>query len=135
MLINIGYIYASTVLSIMPSRVTCASQCSFSHGTLLVLVWAALSYGSSYYTPYVIELLPIPHEVRFGLKVICNSLILLMPVLGWLGDAWIGRYRIIMCGSLLSMVALWIVLIAFIVLQFNWTPIPALVVLCIAMPV
>ena len=58
-----------------------------------------------------------------------------MPVAGWLGDTWIGRYRVIISGSLLSIVALWIVLIAFIVLQFNWTPIPALVVLCIAMSV
>ena len=58
-----------------------------------------------------------------------------MPAAGWLGDTWIGRYRVIISGSLLSIVAHWTILIAFIVLQFNWTPIPALVVLCIAMPV
>ena len=119
----------------MPSRIPCTNKCSFSHGTLLVLVWAVLSYAAFNHTLRVIPLLPIPNEVQFGLKIVCGCLSLLMPVAGWLGDTWIGRYRVIISGSLLSIVALWIVLIAFIVLQFNWTPIPALVVLCIAMPV
>ena len=119
----------------MPSRIPCTNKCSFSHGTLLVLVWAVLSYASFNHTLRVIPLLPIPNEVQFGLKIVCGCLSLLMPVAGWLGDTWIGRYRVIISGSLLSIVALWIVLIAFIVLQFNWTPIPALVVLCITMPV
>ena len=119
----------------MPSRIPCTNKCSFSHGTLLVLVWAVLSYAAFYHTLAALPLLPIPNEVQFGLKIVCGFLTLLMPVAGWLGDTWIGRYRVIISGSLLSIVALWIVLIAFIVLQFNWTPIPALVVLCIAMPV
>ena len=93
-----------------------------------------LSYTTFYYTLAAISLLPIPNEVQFGLKIAYGSLLLLMPVAGWLGDTWIGRYRVIISGSLLSIVAHWTILIAFIVLQFNWTPIPALVVLCIAMP-
>ena len=113
----------------------CTNKCSFSHGTLLVLVWAVLSYAAFYHILGVILLLPIPNEVQFVIKIVCGFLTLLMPVAGWLGDTWIGRYRVIISVSLLSIVALWIVLIAFIVLQFNWTPIPALVVLCIAMPV
>ena len=119
----------------MPSRIPCTNKCSFSHGTLLVLVWAVLSYAAFYRILGVIPLLPIPNEVQFGLKVVSGFLTLLMPVAGWLGDTWIGRYRVIISGSLLSTVAHWTILIAFIVLQFNWTPIPALVVLCIAMPV
>ena len=120
----------------MPSRIPCTNKCSFSHGTLLVLVWAVLSYAAFYHILTAIPLLPIPNEVQFGLYIVCGSLsLLLMPVAGWLGDTWIGRYRVIISGSLLSIVALWIVLIAFVVLQFNWTPIPALVVLCIVMPV
>ena len=119
----------------MVLRISCTNKCSFSHGTLLVLVWAVLSYAAFYHTLGVIPLLPIPNEVQFGLKIVCGFLTLLMPVAGWLGDTWIGRYRVIISGSLLSIVAHWTILIAFIVLQFNWTPIPALVVLCIAMPV
>ena len=121
--------------AIMPSRIPCTNKCSFSHGTLLVLVWAVLSYAAFYHTLGVIPLLPIPNEVQFGLKIVYGFLLLLMPVAGWLGDTWIGRYRVIISGSLLSIVAHWTILIAFIVLQFNWTPIPALAVLCIAMPV
>ena len=119
----------------MVLRIPCTKRCSFSHGTLLVLVWAVLSYAAFYHTLAAIPLLPIPNEVQFGLKIVYGFLMLLMPVVGWLGDTWIGRYRVIISGSLLSIVALWIVLIAFVVLQFNWTPIPALVVLCIVMPV
>ena len=119
----------------MPLRMTSANQCSFSRGTLLVLVWGILSYVALFYTLGAISLLPVPNEVQFGLTIVCGFLLLLMPVAGWLGDAWIGRYRVIIAGSLLSTVALWTILIAFIVLQFNWTPIPALVVLCIAIPV
>ena len=119
----------------MVLRIFSISKSSFSHGTLLVLVWAVLSYAAFNHILGVIPLLPIPNEVQFGLKIVCGCLSLLMPVAGWLGDTWIGRYRVIISGSLLSIVALWIVLIASIVLQFNWTPIPALVVLCIAMPV
>ena len=119
----------------MVLRIFCTNKCSFSHGTLLVLVWAVLSYAAFNHILRVIPLLPIQNEVQFGLKIVCGSLSLLMPVAGWLGDTWIGRYRVIISGSLLSIVALWIALIAFVVLQFNWTPIPALVMLCIAMPV
>ena len=119
----------------MPSNISCTNKCSFSHGTLLVLVWAVLSYAAFYHTLGVIPLLPIPNEVQFGLLAVSISMIIVLPVAGWLGDTWIGRYRVIISGSLLSIVAHWTILIAFIVLQFNWTPIPALVVLCIAMPV
>ena len=120
----------------MVLRISCTNKCSFSHGTLLMLVWSILSYSAFYHTMQAISLLPIPNEVQFGLYIVCGSFsVLLMPLAGWLGDTWIGRYRVIISGSLLSIVALWIVLIAFVVLQFNWTPIPALVVLCIAMPV
>ena len=120
----------------MPLRMTSANQCSFSRGTLLVLVWGILLYFALYCTLGAISLLPVPNEVQFGLTIVCGILLpILMPVAGWLGDTWIGRYRVIIAGSLLSTVALWTILIAFIVLQFNWTPIPALVVLCIAMPV
>ena len=112
------------------------TKCSFSHGTLLVFLWNILSYTVFFFTFAAIQLLPsIPNDVQFELLIASGSLLLLMPVAGWLGDTWIGRYRVIISGSLLSILALWIVLITFVMLQFNWTPIPALVVLCIAMPV
>ena len=108
-------------------------QCSFSH---LTLVWSTLSSAAFHFTLGIIPLLPVPNKVQLGILVTSVvTVIMLMPVAGWLGDTWIGRYRVIIAGSLLSKVALWTVLIAFVVLQFNWTPIPALVVLCIAIPV
>ena len=118
--------------AIMPSKTTFANKSSFFCGTLLALVTTA----AFHFTLGAIPLLPVPNEIQFSILGLCGlSLIVLMPVAGWLGDTWIGRYRVIIAGCLLSTVALWTILTAFIVLQFNWTPIPALVVLCIAMPV
>ena len=114
--------------TIMPSKTTFDNKSAVFGGTLMSAAF--------HFTLGIIPLLPVPDKVQFGiLGTSITMVIMLMPVVGWLGDTWIGRYRIIISGSLLSTVALWIILIAFIVLQFNWTPIPALVVLCIAMPV
>ena len=112
----------------MPSKTTFANKSFIFCGTLVSAAF--------HFTLGIIPLLPVPNKVQFGILVTSIVMVIvLMPVVGWLGDTWIGRYRIIISGSLLSTVALWTILIAFIVLQFNWTPIPALVVLCIAMPV
>ena len=67
----------------MVLRIFCTNKCSFSHGTLLVLVWAVLSYAAFNHILGVSPLLPIPNEVQFGLKIVCGSLSLLMPVAGW----------------------------------------------------
>ena len=119
------------LFAIMPSKTTFVNKSSLLCGTQALLISAAF-----HFTWGVVPLLPVPNEIQVSILGLCGlSLIVLMPVAGWLGDTWIGRYRVIISGSLLSTVALWTILIAFIVLQFNWTPIPALVVLCIAIPV
>ena len=58
------------------------------------------------------------------------ALLVLLPVAGWIGDSLFGRYRAITVGSF---VAYLLILISFVMLQFDWT-IPAFVVTCISLP-
>ena len=57
----------------------------------------------------------------------------LLPVAGWIGDSYLGRYWAITAGVLLTMLSFLILLCATVMLQFNWTPIPAIVILCVYM--
>ena len=61
------------------------------------------------------------------------ALLVLLPVAGWIGDSLFGRYRAITVGSFLLAVAYLLILISFVMLQFDWT-IPAFVVMCISLP-
>ena len=58
-----------------------------------------------------------------------NVLFVLLPVVGWVGDSMLGRYRAITAGFFLLTVAFLTFLSIFIMLQFNWTQIPAVIIL------
>ena len=52
-------------------------------------------------------------------------------VTGWVAESWLGRYRAIVVGLVLSIVTIVTLKVGFVMLQFNWTPIPALALLVI----
>ena len=56
----------------------------------------------------------------------------LLPVAGWVGDYLLGRYQAIIIGFLLLPVALVSFGGAIIMMQFDWTPIPAVIMLCVS---
>ena len=58
-----------------------------------------------------------------------------LPVFGWIAESWIGRYKTIVVGLLVSSVTVIVTLFAFIMLTYGWTPVPAIILLCIAIPV
>ena len=60
-----------------------------------------------------------------------SGLWVLLPIAGWIGDSFLGRYRAIIVGVLVTMLSFLILLCATVMLQFNWTPIPAIALLCI----
>ena len=54
---------------------------------------------------------------------------MLLPVVGWVDDSLLGRYQAIIVGFFLLTVAFLNFLSAFVMFQFNWTQIPAIIVL------
>ena len=50
-----------------------------------------------------------------------------------MGDSFLGRYRAIIVGAFVTMLSFLILLCATVMLQFNWTPIPANALLCVYM--
>ena len=73
----------------------------------------------------VIPLLPFPNQVlNYFISEAYVALLVLLPVTGWISDSLLGRYRAITVGSFLIEVTLLVIMIAFVMLQFDWT-IPA----------
>ena len=67
----------------------------------------------------------LPHNLKLALEYVEMALFVFLPVTGWLAESWLGRYRAIVVGLVLSLVTILILQAAFVLLQFDWTPIPA----------
>ena len=104
----------------------------FSRGTLLVLVWSGLLYASQWFA-YNSLCLALPNELKSGFEYAHVALWLLLPVTGWVADAWLGRYHAIIVGFILSVVTMLTCQAAFIMLEFKWTPILVSTLLYVAL--
>ena len=54
---------------------------------------------------------------------------------GWVAESWLGRYRAIVVGLVLSSITVLTLQAAFVMLQFDWTPVPVFTLLVIIMPI
>ena len=101
----------------------CQSSKSVSKGILLLQVWSILLSAAGGFlvttTTRILVLLTKQIIIWIGLWV-------LLPVAGWIGDSFFGRYRAIVVGVFITMLSFLILLCATVMLQFNWTPIPAI---------
>ena len=61
------------------------------------------------------------------LDCIYYAFFVLLPLTGWAAESWLGRYRAILVGLILSAVTLVLVQLVFVFFQLDWTPVPALV--------
>ena len=77
----------------------------FSQGTLLLLVWGALPNAGQWFV-YAGLHIALLSELKFVFKSVYFALWLLLPVTGWVTDAWLGRYRAITVRFFLSMVTI-----------------------------
>ena len=102
----------------------------FPRGLMLLLGWYMQIFFSCKFTMNVsFELLPTSFSELKGWLFHFNVLCVLLPVVGWVGDSMIGRYRAIIVGFFLLTVEFLTFLSAFFMLQFNWTQIPAIIML------
>ena len=109
-----------------------------SRGIPLLLAWEVLLSVSIAFTINVFVVLLSSEAIKdlqYLLYYIWSALWVLLPVAGWMGDSYLGRYRAITAGVILTMLSFLILLSATVMLQlqFNWTPIPAFVMLILNM--
>ena len=108
-----------------------------SKGIPLLLAWEVLLSVSIAFTINVfVVLLSSDNNKDLQLYLyyyIWSAVWVLLPVAGWMGDSYLGRYRAITAGVILTMLSFLILLCATVMLQFNWTPIPAFVMLILNM--
>ena len=79
--------------------------------------------------------LTLPSELDFVFDLEYSALCLLLPVTGWVAEAQLGRNRAITAGFYLLIFTELGSQASFIMLQLNWTPIPAFVLLCITLSI
>ena len=74
----------------------------------------------------------LPRDLRTANDSISNTLHILMLVTGWVAESWLGRYRAIVVGLLISTVGFLVLLVAFMILKLGWTPVPVVLFLALA---
>ena len=67
------------------------------------------------------------------LDCIYYAFFVLLPLTGWAAESWLGRYRAILVGLILSAVTVVLFQITFVMLQLEWTLVPELILSTVAM--
>ena len=102
----------------------------FSRGTLLVLVMTGLLFGAHWFVYYSIELRVTNTSYKIILNCAHYALWVLLPVVGWVAESWLGRYQTIVIGLIMSMITVVLMQVAFMALQF---PILAMILILAAL--
>ena len=72
-------------------------------------------------------------NLKLPLDYVHVALFVLLPVTGWVAESWLGRYRAIAVGLVLSLATILAAQATFIMLQFDWTLIPAFVLIVVGL--
>ena len=111
----------------------------FPRGTLLVLLMSDLLYIVYWFMISTVEHASAqPGHLYLptaSLVYIYHACYILLSVTGWIGESWLGRYRAILFGLLLSAVTFLIILFSYLGLKTNWIPMPVLVLTVVAIAV
>ena len=86
---------------------------------------------ATHWLEYAAIYLTLPENLKLALEYVYFTLWVLLPVTGWVAESWLGRYRAIAVGLVLSLVTILTLQAAFVMLQFDWTPIPAFVLIVV----
>ena len=97
---------------------------AFSRGTMLVLIWGSLLQAV---LQFVHGAAQARLTIHFQYIFDCTTYIFALnfPVTGWIAESWLGRYRTIILGLLLTTASVLTVQVAFVMSLFDWTPVPS----------
>ena len=101
----------------------CQSFKPVSKGILLLLVWSILLTAAG---GFIVSTTTRIFFLTTKQVMMWTGPWVLLPVAGWMGDSFLGRYRAIVVGVFATMLSFLILLCTTVILQFNWTPIPAI---------
>ena len=88
-----------------------------------MLLMSGLLYAVHWFL-YAAIALSLPKKFERALEYAHVASWILLPVTGWIAESWLGRYRAIVVGLVLSLVTILTTQAVFVMLQFDWTPIP-----------
>ena len=89
--------------------------------------------NAAHWLMYLAIAFSLPDNLKFVLEYVHVALWVLLPVTGWVAESWLGRYRAIVVGMVLSLATTLTLQAAFVMLQFDWTPIPAFVLIVVGL--
>ena len=92
-----------------------------------MLLMSGLLYTTQWFI-YSSIALSLSGHLKAVLNYVYVAMWILLPFLGWVAESCLGRYRAIVVGLVLSSITVLTTQFAFVVLQFDWTLIPLVVV-------
>ena len=101
----------------------CQSFKPVSKGILLLLVWSILLSAAG---GFIVTTTSRIFFLTTKQVMMWTGPWVLLPVAGWMGDSFLGRYRAIVVGVFATMLSFLILLFATVMVHFIWTPISAI---------
>ena len=96
-----------------------------------MFLMSGLLYAVHWFLLSTLSLTISDHTFKLVLDNVHVALWILLPVTGWVAESWLGRYRAIVVGLILSSITILTAQVTFVMWQFDFFQIPALVLIIV----